>query len=103
MKVILIIILIVIAKPIQFMSQEADFSIPEYMSHLKFLSDDLLQGRFPGNPGGDIAALYIASQFERMGLQPISDKHGYFQPVPITSFTTDYNAVNIRISGEGIN
>jgi hypothetical protein len=38
--------------------------------HLKFLSDDLLEGRAPGTRGGQLAERYIASQFELMGLHP---------------------------------
>ncbi len=79
------------------------FLVNEYTGHLKFLSSDLLHGRFPGDPVGDIAALYIASQFETMGLQPISDEYGYYQPVAIKSFTTDYRTVDVRISGKDIN
>jgi len=63
-------------------AQNTNFPVNDFKGHLKFLSNDLLRGRLPGDLGGDIAALYIASQFEKLGLQPISDKHGYFQPVP---------------------
>ncbi|MDZ7344269.1 MAG: M28 family peptidase, partial [candidate division KSB1 bacterium] len=39
-------------------------------SHLKFLSDDLLEGRAPGTRGGRLAERYLATQFELMGLTP---------------------------------
>jgi hypothetical protein len=39
-------------------------------AHIRFLSDSLLQGRAPGTPGYDIAARYVATELEGMGLQP---------------------------------
>ncbi len=39
-------------------------------SHIKFLSDDLLEGRAPGTRGGQLGERYIATQFELLGLQP---------------------------------
>lgn len=84
-------------------AQNTNFLISEYKGHLNFLADDLLHGRFSGEPGGNIAALYIASQFEAMGLLPVSNKQGYYQSVPIKSFTTNYKTVDIKISGKDIN
>ena len=37
---------------------------------MQFLSHDLLDGRDTGQPGFEIAREYVASQFQRMGLQP---------------------------------
>lgn len=56
-------------------------------AHLEFLSDDLLEGRAPGTRGGEIAARYIAAQFERLGLEPAGDSGTYFHRVPIISLT----------------
>jgi len=39
-------------------------------SHVKFLADDLLEGRAPGTRGGQLGERYIASQFELLGLKP---------------------------------
>ena len=39
-------------------------------AHVKFLSDDLLEGRGPGLKGAEIAAQYIATQFALDGLKP---------------------------------
>ena len=39
-------------------------------AHLKILSDDIMEGRAPGSRGGELAAKYIASQFEEAGLVP---------------------------------
>ena len=50
-------------------------------AHVQFLSDDLLEGRGPGVRGGDLAARYMAAQFELLGLQPAGAHGTYFQPV----------------------
>ena len=50
-------------------------------AHVRFLSDDLLEGRGTGQRGGDIAARYIASQFEQLGLRPAGDDGTYLQKV----------------------
>src|ERR1700690_4493586 len=42
-------------------------------AHVRFLADDLLEGRGTGTRGGDIAARYIATQFALDGLQPAGD------------------------------
>ena len=38
-------------------------------AHIEFLADDSLRGRLPGTPGYDIAANYVRSQFQQMGLR----------------------------------
>jgi len=44
------------------------------VTYLKFISDDLLEGRDTGSDGYDIAALYGATMFELWGLKPAGDK-----------------------------
>src|SRR4051812_15815768 len=50
-------------------------------AQVKFLSDDLLEGRGTGQRGGDVAARYLAAQFELYGLKPAGDEGSYFQKV----------------------
>ena len=57
-------------------------------AHVKFLADDLLEGRGTGTRGGDIAARYIASQFELYGLKPAGDDGGYLQRVDFKGVQT---------------
>jgi Zn-dependent M28 family amino/carboxypeptidase len=66
-------------------------------AHVRFLSSDLLEGRAPGTRGGQLAAEYIASEFERMGLQPVNGS--YFQRVPILGVTARPAAVRVAFSG----
>ena len=52
-------------------------------AHLKYLSDDLLEGRAPATRGGELAARYIAAQFEASGLAPAGTDSSYYQPVTL--------------------
>ncbi|MEP7175789.1 MAG: M28 family peptidase [Gemmatimonadales bacterium] len=58
-------------------------------AHLEFLADDALEGRAPGTRGGATAAKYLATQFERLGLEPAGESGTYFQRVPIISLTPE--------------
>ena len=49
-------------------------------AHLRFLSHDLLEGRETTERGQKLAAAYIASTFQRIGLEPLGDSLLYFQP-----------------------
>ena len=53
-------------------------------AHVRFLADDLLEGRGTGARGGDIAAKYVAAQFALDGLKPAGDNGDYFQKVVFT-------------------
>jgi Zn-dependent M28 family amino/carboxypeptidase len=56
-------------------------------AHVRFLADDLLRGRAPGTPGGDIAARYIRSQFQQIGLEPGMPNGAFLQPVRFVGVT----------------
>lgn len=70
----------------------------ELRAHLYFLSADQLQGRAPGTRGGELAAEFIASQFLRLGLEPVEG--GYFQTVPLTGVTVDPTTVALAFDSE---
>ncbi|WP_394539005.1 M20/M25/M40 family metallo-hydrolase [Lysobacter enzymogenes] len=50
---------------------------------LRFLADDLLEGREAGTRGYDLAALYVAQRLRAMGVEPGGEDGGYFQTVPL--------------------
>lgn len=52
-------------------------------AHIRFLADDLLEGRGTGTRGHELAARYLAAQFEALGLEPAGADGTYFQPVPL--------------------
>ena len=60
-------------------------------AHLRFLSDDLLEGRGIGTRGGHLAAAYIESVFRAAGLAPAFGT-SYLQPVPMTVYEADPDA-----------
>jgi Zn-dependent M28 family amino/carboxypeptidase len=57
-------------------------------AHVKFLADDLLEGRGTGQRGGDTAAAYIATQFALYGLKPAGEGGSYLQQVPLVGIST---------------
>ena len=56
--------------------------------NLRFLADDLLEGRGPGSKGDSIAQLYLESQFKRMGLSPVESLNSYRQKFPMLGLTS---------------
>lgn len=68
--------------------------------HIKFLSDDQLEGRGTGAPGGELAAKYIAAQMEAMGLKGGARDGSFFQPVSLVGVKAD-PATTLTISAGG--
>jgi len=56
-------------------------------AHLRYLADDLLEGRAPATRGGELAARYIAAQFQAIGLRPAGPNDSYYQPVTLIGMT----------------
>ncbi|ATB37548.1 peptidase M28 [Cystobacter fuscus] len=56
-------------------------------AHIDFLASDLLEGRGPGTRGDALAQLYIATQFQLLGLEPVSAGQGYLQPFELVGMT----------------
>jgi len=52
-------------------------------AHMRFLSDALLEGRGTGERGHEIAARYVASELEAMGLAPAGVNGTWFQPLQL--------------------
>jgi hypothetical protein len=51
--------------------------------HTRFLADDLLAGRGTGTEGERLAAAYIASQLERLGLEGLGPAGDYLLSIPL--------------------
>src|SRR5207248_9173394 len=71
------------------MRVESPISENALRAHIKFLSDDRLEGRGTGARGGELAALYVAEQFEAMGLKGAAPKGGFWQPVSLVGVKAD--------------
>jgi Zn-dependent M28 family amino/carboxypeptidase len=67
-------------------------------AHIKFLSDDMLEGRGTGARGGEIAAKYIAAQMEALGLKGAGANGSFLQPVALVGVKAD-PSTRLTISG----
>jgi Zn-dependent M28 family amino/carboxypeptidase len=74
--------------PVNVAAAMRDIDAERIRAHVRFLSDDLLEGRGTGARGGDMAAKYIATQFALDGLKPAGDDGGYLQKVEFTGVHT---------------
>jgi hypothetical protein len=68
---------------------------------MRFLSDDALEGRGTGTRGYEIAAKFMATQFESLGLQPAGDHGSYFQSVPLRLAKPDETKTTLVLSRSG--
>jgi Peptidase family M28/PA domain len=69
--------------------------------HMRFLSDSLLQGRYPGTPGYDIAALYVATQLESMGIRQAGDLGTWYQKVRMVRAEPDDSKSSLILIDKG--
>jgi hypothetical protein len=77
-------LLLAFAAPLLFAADLVKESDPKSLTAIvSFLASDSLQGRDTPSAGLDISADYIASEFRRAGLDPLSDG-GYFQTATFT-------------------
>lgn len=66
---------------------------------VEFLADDLLEGRATGTRGHELAALYVASQFRGIGLQPAGEKGSWYQHVPFRRASHEGTPALALVSG----
>ncbi|MFQ5595719.1 MAG: ABC transporter permease subunit, partial [Anaerolineae bacterium] len=59
--------------------QAGAFDGQQALAHVQFLADPNLNGRALGTPGMNVAADYIAQQFEALELQAAGKEYSYFQ------------------------
>src|SRR6516162_8140312 len=57
--------------------------VTNLQSEIKYLADDRLEGRRAGTPGEKLAADFIQSAFNEIGLQPMGTNHGWEQAFEI--------------------
>ena len=70
-------------------------------AHMEFLAEDLLEGRGTGTRGYQLAANYVRSQFEEMGLKPAGVDGSYFQNIHFRKIDLlrDQSSLTIRREG----
>lgn len=57
--------------------------------HIRFLADDLLEGRGPGSRGDQLTQLYLQTQFQSLGLLPAAENQQWTQNVPLIGVQTN--------------
>jgi len=70
-------------------------------AHIRFLADDLLEGREAGERGYDIAAAYVESQFRLIGLQPAGTE-GYRAEVPLQVMRANQDEASVSVNGAAL-
>ena len=83
------------------LSHSAAVSKANLRAHLRFLADDLCEGRGTGARGGAMAARYLAAQMEALGLEPGMPDGSWLQPVPLVGMETDAARSRLEISAPG--
>ena len=80
----------------------AEITVAEMSEHVKTLASDEYEGRRPGQPGGEKAAVYIEKRFKEIGLFPIGDDMTYRQTfdLPVRQVARDQSSLTIRIGKE---
>src|SRR5438309_2266556 len=79
---------------------EKSIDAEKIRAHVRFLADDLLEGRGPGVRGGDLAAQYIATQFALSGLKPAGDNGTFFQQVDFFGMTVKLDQTKFALVPE---
>ncbi|HEX6396987.1 MAG TPA: M28 family metallopeptidase [Steroidobacteraceae bacterium] len=75
------------------------FTPERFRAHVAFLADDLLEGRDTGSRGHEIAARYVAAEFDSYGLEPGGTDGSWFQQVPFQKTTRGADKGAITIAG----
>jgi hypothetical protein len=81
--------------------EATSFNADAIRAHVRFLSDDLLEGRGTGTRGYDIAATYVASWLEGLGLEPAGAENSFFQPFETVEESLVAGSARVSVSGGG--
>ena len=69
--------------------------------HVRFLADDLLEGRGTATRGYDLAARYVIAQYRRIGLEPAGVDGSFLQPVPLRRATLRRAESGVSLTVQG--
>lgn len=70
-------------------------------ARIRFLSDDLLEGRFTGSRGHAIAERYVASELALMGAEPGGEAGTFLQAVPMRGVMKDPAKTSLVVRSRG--
>jgi Zn-dependent M28 family amino/carboxypeptidase len=79
-------------------TSEVSADASKIKSHIRFLSDDLLEGRDTGARGHEIASIYIATEYEKYGLTPAGDNGTYMQRVNFVQAKIVQSSIKLSLS-----
>lgn len=68
-------------------------------AHMRFLADDLLEGRDTGSRGHAVAARYLAAQLQALGYQPAGERGSWLQTVPFIGMTVVPDKCVLELNG----
>ncbi len=74
-----------------------DLNVAFLREATRLLSDDSMEGRRPGTPGGKRAVQAIVEMMKRAGLEPAGDGGGWTQSVPMRSVQLDRRHTGLAI------
>src|ERR1700712_3969776 len=74
---------------------EPIFTPEAIKAHVDFLADDLLEGRGAGTHGHEVAARYVATRFEALGLKPGGTGGSWYQRFPLATWSLASAEVSI--------
>jgi len=64
-------------------AQPTNAAAERVRADVEFLAGDLLEGRDTGSRGHEIAARYVAAEFQKLGLKPAGEGNGWLMQVPL--------------------
>ncbi len=82
-------------------SPPSPISKDQLLANVRFLADDLLEGRGPGTRADQLARLYIATQLQAAGCKPGGAEGSWMQPVPILGITSTVGETLVAKSASG--
>src|SRR5689334_25223299 len=97
-SIFLIVVIVVLIGSVVGQQRASGINEATLKGHIRFLSDDLLEGRGTGARGGEIAAKYIAAQLEKVGAKGAGANGSFFQPVSLVGVKAD-PATTLTVSG----
>jgi len=89
------------ATPDKAAAPAADAGARRIEADLRFLADDLLEGREAGTRGFALASLYVAERFRAIGLQPAGEDGSYYQAVPMLKAVRLEEGARFAIARDG--
>src|ERR1041384_4703105 len=93
-SIFLIVVIVVLIGSVVGQQRASGINEATLKGHIRFLSDDLLEGRGTGRGGGEMAAKSLAAQLEELGAKGAGANGSFFQPVSLVGVKADPNTTS---------